>query len=551
MSATFTSDFRHEFEAEQERWLRRRFLWYAGVVIGFGLVSTIILVVALAFLGDEPGVTVDRSYQSVFQAALSLVSILLYVAAFAYVYKHLLRRDKLLQLVFRLIVAAGLLSILTSPLVFELSRDQIRQQMERSRRDGTPVVGKFGPGIQVSVDEDKPPVPADPPAIDPASDSPKPAAEDGEDADVDTAASAAPSPVTDQEVDKQIARMIVAGNSLGSIFLTHFFACLFLPWTPRESIRPIIPLLIASAVINLYYIRLVPVGAGISIVLSPLTAVPGALICWWRQGRFKDKFTFQMLKGRYGEIKQELTSAKQIHESLFPRPLADGPIRMDYRYEPMRMIGGDYLYARSATLPGHAQPILNIALIDVTGHGITAALTVNRLHGEIDRQYGEKPSATPGEILTGLNKYLHHSLATHSVYATALCVQFDPNSSTMTWASAGHPPAFFRTVDGKIDRIESTTLVLGACHGDDFQHGERLVRFGPGDTLVAYTDGAIEARDNKGKMLKVAGMERLLASLVPDDQGGWSSAILRAVDQYRHGPPEDDTLLVEVWRPVR
>jgi serine phosphatase RsbU (regulator of sigma subunit) len=106
-------------------------------------------------------------------------------------------------------------------------------------------------------------------------------------------------------------------------------------------------------------------------------------------------------------------------------------------------------------------------------------------------------------------------------------------------------------VDGKIDRIESTTLVLGACHGDDFQHGERLVRFGPGDTLVAYTDGAIEARDNKGKMLKVAGMERLLASLVPDDQGGWSSAILRAVDQYRHGPPEDDTLLVEVWRPVR
>lgn len=551
MTATFTSDFRHEFEAEQGRWLRRRFLWYAGVVIALSLISTLIVVVAMLFFRDEPGVSVDQTHQGLFQAAIGLVSVLFYVVAFVYVYKHLLSRVRLLQLVYRLIVAAGLLSILTTPLIFELNRNEIREQIEQSRRNRTPVVSKLSPGLTLSVDPEDDPAASRPAPADPAPEAASPeetAKESGKEA---TKEAPAPRPVTDEDVDRQIARMVVAGNSLGSIFLTHFFACLFLPWTPRESIRPIIPLLIASAIINLFYIRLVPVGAGTSIVLSPLTAVPGALICWWRQGRFKDKFTFQMLKGRYGEIRQELTSAKQIHESLFPRPLADGPIRMDYRYEPMRMIGGDYLYARSATLPGHPLPILNIALIDVTGHGITAALTVNRLHGEIDRQYGEKPSATPGEILTGLNKYLHHSLATHSVYATALCMQFDPNSSTLTWASAGHPPAFFRTVDGKIDRIESTTLVLGACHGDDFQHGERLVRFGPGDTLVAYTDGAIEARDNNGKMLKVAGMERLLASLVPDDQGGWSSSILRAVDQYRHGPPEDDTLLVEVWRPVR
>jgi serine phosphatase RsbU (regulator of sigma subunit) len=293
------------------------------------------------------------------------------------------------------------------------------------------------------------------------------------------------------------------------------------------------------------------VGGTISILASPLTALPGAAICWWRQSRFRDKFHFQMLKGRYGEIKQELGYARKIHESLFPAPVGTGSVRMDYRYEPMRQIGGDYLYARLSPVAGRAEPIMHLALIDVTGHGIGAALTVNRLHGELDRQFGERPDASPGDVLTGLNSYLHHSLSLHSVYATALLVRIDPNAGTLTWASAGHPPAFVRTVDGKIEQLDSTTLVLGACKGDDFDHGEMSMRFLPGDAMISYTDGAIECRDADGKMMGVAGMRRVVASAVPDAEGGWASSVLRAVDQFRAGPLADDTLVVEVWRPLR
>lgn len=546
MTATFTSDFRHEFEAEQERWLRRRFLWYAGVVIVLNVVAALIAVAVLLFYRDNEGQSAEFTRSGLAQAAIGVVPILAYIAGFSYVYKHLLKRATLLQLVFRLIVFTGILSIVSTPAIVEIYRDEIAAQISRNQEKGVTET-RINRGLSISTSPDD--EPAAPSAADEPARGDPPSADAGD--SPSTPRATARYVPTDAEVDKMIARNVVAGNAFGTIFFTHFFACLFLPWTWRESIKPMVPLLIGAAMVNLYYFRLVPTGATVSIVLSPLTAVPGALICLWRQSRFKNQFTFQMLKGRYGEIKQELTSAKQIHESLFPKPVADGPVRMDYRYEPMRMIGGDYLYARLTTLPGHPLPVLNVALIDVTGHGISAALTVNRLHGELDRQYGERPASTPGEILTGLNKYLHHSLATHSVYATALCVQIDPNSNTLTWASAGHPPAFCRTVDGRIDRVESTTLVLGACHGDDFHHAERLIRFGPGDTLIAYTDGAIEARDAAGKMLKVAGMERLLASLVPDQEGGWSSAILRAVDQYRHGPAEDDTLLVEIWRPVR
>src|SRR5690606_21960666 len=109
--------------------------------------------------------------------------------------------------------------------------------------------------------------------------------------------------------------MVVAGNAVGSIFFTHFFACLFLPWTARESLKPIIPLLVLNAVVTLFYIRLVPQVGTIILLASPLIALPGALVCLWRQSRFRDRFHFKMLKGRYGEIKQELGFARQIHES--------------------------------------------------------------------------------------------------------------------------------------------------------------------------------------------------------------------------------------------
>jgi len=190
-------------------------------------------------------------------------------------------------------------------------------------------------------------------------------------------------------------------------------------------------------------------------------------------------------------------------------------------------------------------------LIDVTGHGISAALTVNRLHGELERQFGEKPDLAPGALMQGLNNYLHYSLAQHSVYATALAMRIDPKARTVTWSSAGHPPAFLRTVSGHIDRLESTTIVLGACRGEDFHPIERSMAMGPGDALIAYTDGATEARDVDGRMLRVDGIQSVLASGHPETDGGWCTAVIHAVDRFREGPPRDDTLVVEVYCPMQ
>lgn len=466
-SSTFTTEFGHEFEAERGRWLRRRFLWYTGVVGGLNTLSILIGLIAIIL-----GKSGDGRGAQLLNSAVGLMTTLMYVAAFVYVLRWPVAQRMLLRTASQLILLAGLVSLASAVVAMEAMAS------EQGR----------------------------PPAA------------------------------------------VLASIGVSQIFMTHFVACLFLPWTPRESFKPIVPLLVVNAALVLIYTRS-PLTIGLTIGLSPLVGMPGAAICWWRNSRFKDRFALRMLRGRYMELRQELTNARQIHESLFPSPRGDGPVRFSYVYEPMRQIGGDYLYATFTPASGGGQA-LNLVLIDVTGHGIPAALTVNRLHGELERIYAENPGSGPGDVLTLLNRYVHLTLATHSVYVTAVCFRVDPGAGTLEYASGGHPPAFLRGVDGTIEQLDSTAFVLGACAGGDFRAEPRTLRFMEGDTLVAYTDGAIEARDSLGKFVGVVGIQKLLAKARPDLDGGWPATILKTVEQHRQGPPADDTLVVEIIRPL-
>jgi hypothetical protein len=462
-SATFTTEFGQEFEAERATWLRKRFLWYTGIIGGFHILLA--MLDGLALLAPVAEKT-QASRQSVLtELALTLISVGLYWSVFLHVRQRGGTRTQLLRLVMLLIVANGFLQLLVS--------------------------------LVTQSDETK---------------------------------------------------LTVTQIWIASIFFSHLLACCFLPLTPGESIRPILPLLVVNAIFELVSKDSVVVKT-VSISLSPLVAVPGALICWWRHSRFRERFTLKVLRGRYAEMKAELTNARTIHESLFPRPAQDGPVRFSYVYEPMRQIGGDYLYACFTPGPG-GERALNIVLIDVTGHGIPAALTVNRLHGELERIYAEDPGASPGQVLTLLNRYVHLTLATHSVYVTALCLRAEPGTGTLQYASGGHPPAFLRGVDGTLEQLDSTTFVLGACAAGDFLHDARTLPFMPGDSVIAYTDGATEARNERGRFLGVAGLQKIVALSLPDPAGGWPATVLKAVEEHRHGPAQDDTLVIEISRPV-
>jgi hypothetical protein len=348
--------------------------------------------------------------------------------------------------------------------------------------------------------------------------------------------------------DPHVSAALIANlSAMLALGFDHFLACLFMPWTVREALRPAcVMLAMLSLAVGADVLRHRLSDAGL--VMVPILAagfVPGLLICWWRFSRFRRTFRLQFESSQYRRLQSELTSARRLHEALLPPQRREGPIRLYYAYEPMRQIGGDLLFVHPASA---AHPALSVIVLDVTGHGIAAALTVNRLVGEIERLFAESPDASPDAILRGLNRYIALTLARHSIYATALCLHLDTRTGTLRWANGGHPPAFLRRADGRLEELAASAPLLGVLDADQFLEETPATTLHPGDVLLVYTDGVFEAVDPDGRQLGIDGLRRFVQEVCASDhRHEWPGRLLERVLRYRQSPVEDDTLVVALY----
>lgn len=327
--------------------------------------------------------------------------------------------------------------------------------------------------------------------------------------------------------------------------VVHLVACLVIPWKPIESLVPIAPLLfVFMAAVSIEFLGGGSDGWMVLLVLLLILLVvgPGVLVCWVRSAWFTDRFQGHAYRERYEEIAAELDLARRIHERLFPMPSRHGPLKIDYAYEPMRSIGGDFLFVRR--IGGIGITPLHIVVIDVTGHGIAAALAVNRLHGELERAFGVMVDPSPGTLLAEINRYVELTMAGEGIYATAICLRIDPHARSVQWASAAHPPALVR--GGREPReLAATTFVLGAVGDADFQPQEQAAPFFPGESVLVYTDGAFELNTGSSRLLGLPGFMRLADNFL-GHRPSWAKALQRELLSLRRGPATDDTLIVEV-----
>lgn len=580
------TEFGVELELERQQLLRRRFLWYTG---------TVATISGLAFFGGLLFGSPDKDEKLLHLIGLffSGAATTLFVGSFVYVYLNHLTRWPLIKICLWLIVVSGVLNLLAGPLAMGQMENIVRKSNAKAAARSTEAAragDKRADKVATAAKDDKVVEPksenvGQTPGLTPPANSidtqPAITSSNGETGDQtpDQASDQTPAqtpevdatvpqpPVTVEENEewakqneisqKEILTMFAAvGVGIGgafSIFGRHFLACLFLPLTPRECIQPLVPLLILNAaLIVIYVIRALIGGASWYIVLagflviafSPAIGIPGYLVICWRDSSFRQTVRNRLVGQKYNEMNRELIDARRIHESLFPKPICDGEISLTYAYEPMRQIGGDYLFCKHTLGPAGNQR-LNIIMLDVTGHGIPAALTVNRLHGELERIFAEQPNTDPGQVLRLLNRYVNLTLAGHWVYVTGLCVRVDSAAQSLEFASGGHPPAFLYGATGAVDELHSTAMILGAIPDSEFDSAMETRRFTPGDRLIAYTDGAFECRDHQGNQLRIAGI-RSLISRGPGTISDWPAAIIKCVEQFRHGPPPDDTLVVEL-----
>lgn len=255
-------------------------------------------------------------------------------------------------------------------------------------------------------------------------------------------------------------------------------------------------------------------------------------------------------KGREEAIKRErlereLETARQIQEKLLPHEMPQLPgFEIVGTSLPSQQVGGDYFDFLDM---GTGQ--LGIAIADVSGKGIPAALLMANLQASLHAQVIKKGSVA--DVASRMNSLLVKSTDTH-MFATFFYGILDQIKSTFTSTNAGHnPPLLFR-VDGKIKRLEAGGLLLGFL--PDQKYSQQTVKIKQGEVVVLFTDGITEAAGpSSGKISEnLFGEERLIevvrASL---DKSAVEiqAAILKAISNHTGDASQyDDITLVVIKR---
>ncbi|MEM6454614.1 MAG: SpoIIE family protein phosphatase [Acidobacteriota bacterium] len=247
-------------------------------------------------------------------------------------------------------------------------------------------------------------------------------------------------------------------------------------------------------------------------------------------------------------INQVLREAKQIHESILPQaPPVHGAFDIAGRNASMESVGGD-LYDFIPI----SDRILGVAVADVSGHGLPAALQVRDIYTGL--RMGLARDFKIVRTIERLNTIIHQSTMT-SRYASLFYGELEQNGMFI-YTNAGHPPPIhIWASDDRVVRLDQGGPVLGPLRDATYNRGMAHVQ--SGDILAIYSDGVTEAMRqgvDSGDPNDEYGTERLIAVL-RDTRGRSSAAVIDAVfaDLARwtgDASPGDDRTLVIVQRPA-
>lgn len=239
-------------------------------------------------------------------------------------------------------------------------------------------------------------------------------------------------------------------------------------------------------------------------------------------------------------VEQELQTARRIQESLLPKevPALDG-WRIATRYQPAREVGGDF-YDFLALADGK----LGVVLGDVTDKGIPAALVMATTRSML-RAVAMQPQVTPGQALAQVNDLLCPDLPS-SMFVTCFYAIVDPATGRVIFANAGQDTPYLRRPDGSVGTLYATGMPMGLLPESRYEEGEATVA--PGDELLFFSDGLVEAHKASREMFGLPRLQRLLGS--QDDATPPITMLLHELAEFT-GPDweqEDDITLVSVQR---
>jgi serine phosphatase RsbU (regulator of sigma subunit)/integral membrane sensor domain MASE1 len=226
--------------------------------------------------------------------------------------------------------------------------------------------------------------------------------------------------------------------------------------------------------------------------------------------------------------------SNDLQRALLPVALVDHPdLRIAAQYEAgteQLLVGGDWYDA-------FAMPDGRVALTigDVVGQGIEASAAMGRMRTAVNVLAMDYQS--PGELMTSLDDYARG--AGDIPFATAIFAVIDPETGTLAYASAGHPPLLLVEPDSSTRWLAGgLSPPLGGATEVERKGAETTIS--PGSIVIGYSDGLIERKgeDLSFGLARLAEAGRSVAGMDPAD------VCDRIFESLTSGQPRDDDLVV-------
>jgi phosphoserine phosphatase RsbU/P len=258
-------------------------------------------------------------------------------------------------------------------------------------------------------------------------------------------------------------------------------------------------------------------------------------------------------------LDQEMKIAAAVQSRLFPRSIPKSE-RLDIAKGvciPARSVSGDY-YDLLDVAPG----VIGVVVADVCGKGVSAALMMANLQANLRGQAqahrdtyhdgvhaivrGDNPAR---RVVERVNQQVAGSMMDAS-FITLFYAEFDERRSTLRYTNAGHNPPLLFSNGGRearrVRRLDAGGTVLGVFCDTEFEEEEIELR--SGDTLVAFTDGLIEARSPLGEEFGEDRLVKVLQENAGLPAAEIESRILRTVEDWTADAEQEDDLTLVILK---
>ena len=242
-------------------------------------------------------------------------------------------------------------------------------------------------------------------------------------------------------------------------------------------------------------------------------------------------------------MKRDLEIAREIQSWLVPsEPPKVVGADIAFATRPQNSVAGDYydaFYPNPAALDR-----LMVVIADVAGKSVPAALLMATLQASLRTIVEENVPLV--DLVARLNYYACAHSLNGLRFTTAVLCEYNPNSRRLNYVNAGHNAPILRRANGTLETLEAGGLPLGIRPATNYETASLELK--PGDALIFFTDGVVEAFNGGGEEFGNARWLNAMRNLPDWDAQQTLQFLMKRVDEFVGATRQSDDITCLVFR---